>query len=153
MAGFCTSCGAQLPDNANHCPGCGRAVASAGGGAAPAPTQTGAGGLADNLAGLLAYVTIIPAIIFLVIEPYNRNRFVRFHSFQSIFFYVAWTAFWVALTFVGAIPLMGWATLLLSPLLGLCGLILWILMAVKAYGGQMWKLPVIGDIAEKQANA
>ncbi|MFI5112108.1 MAG: hypothetical protein ACHP9S_04755 [Terriglobales bacterium] len=45
------------------------------------------------------------------------------------------------------------ATLLLWPLLGLGGLILWILMAMKAYGGQMWKLPVVGDIAEKQANA
>ena len=153
MAQFCSNCGMQLPDNANNCPGCGKPAQSAGGGAKAAPTQSGAGGLADNVAGMLAYVTIVPAIIFLVIEPYNRNRFIRFHAFQSIFFYVAWTVLWVALTFVGAIPFLGWATMLLWPLLGLGGLILWILMAMKAYGGQMWKLPVVGDIAEKQANA
>jgi uncharacterized membrane protein len=153
MARFCSNCGTQLPDNANNCPGCGKPAPSAGGGTAAAPTQSGAGGLADNVAGMLAYLTIVPAIIFLVIEPYNRNRFIRFHAFQSIFFYVAWSVLWVALTFVGAIPFLGWATLLLWPLLGLGGLILWILMAMKAYGGQMWKLPVVGDIAEKQANA
>ena len=150
MARFCSSCGMQLPDNASHCTGCGKPAQSAGGGA---PSQSGAGGLTDNIAGMLCYVTIVPAIIFLVIEPYNRNRFIRFHAFQSIFFYVAWTVLWVALTFVGAIPFLGWATMLLWPLLGLGGLILWILMAMKAYGGQMWKLPVVGDIAEKQANA
>ena len=153
MARFCSNCGMQLTDNANNCPGCGKPAPSVGGGAQAAPTQSGAGGLADNVAGMLAYVTIVPAIIFLVIEPYNRNRFIRFHAFQSIFFYVAWTVLWVALTFVGAIPFLGLATLLLWPLLGLGGLILWILMAMKAYGGQMWKLPVVGDIAEKQANA
>ncbi len=46
---------------------------------------------------MLAYVTIIPAIIFLVLEPYNKNRFIRFHSFQSIFFCVALIALSVAL--------------------------------------------------------
>lgn len=154
MAGFCSNCGAQLPDNANHCPGCGKAVGqSAGRGTAAAPAPLAAGGLTDNLAGMLAYVTIIPAIIFLVIEPYNRNRFIRFHCFQSIFFYVAWTILWVALTFIGAMPLLGWTALLFWPLLGLGGLILWVLMLIKAYGGQMWKLPVIGDFAEKQAEA
>jgi uncharacterized membrane protein len=152
MAQFCSSCGVQLPDNANSCPGCGKpAVLPAGGGAASASAQVG--GLADNVAGMLAYITIIPAIIFLVVEPYNRSRFIRFHAFQSIFFYVAWTVLWVALSIVGAMPVLGWATLLIWPLLGLGGLILWVLLLVKAYGGQMWKLPVIGDMAEKQANA
>ncbi len=153
MARFCSSCGVQLPENVNNCPGCGTPAQSVGRGVAAAPAQAGAGGLTDNVAGLLAYVTIVPAIIFLVVEPYNRSRFIRFHSFQSIFFYVAWTILWVALTFVGALPFLGWATLLLWPLLGLGGLILWVLMAMKAYNGQMWKLPVIGDLAEKQANA
>ncbi|MBZ5568344.1 MAG: DUF4870 domain-containing protein [Acidobacteriia bacterium] len=150
MARFCSNCGAQLPDNANNCPGCGKPAGPSAGRGAAAPA---AGGLTDNVAGLLAYVTIVPAIIFLVIEPYNRNRFIRFHAFQSIFFYVAWTILWVALTFVGAMPILGWAMILVWPLCGLGGLILWVLMLMKAYNGQMWKLPVIGDIAEKQANA
>jgi uncharacterized membrane protein len=151
MARFCSNCGTQLPENTNNCPGCGKpAGAPAGTGAAP---SVQAGGLTDNVAGMLAYVTIIPAILFLVLEPYNRSRFIRFHAFQSIFFYVAWMVLWVALSFVGALPVLGWATVLLWPLLGLGGLILWILLLMKAYGGQMWKLPVIGDLAEKQANA
>ena len=144
---FCSGCGTQVPEGAAACPKCGKAMGqpAAGGGAA-------AGGLADNVAGMLAYITIVPAIIFLVIEPFNRNRFVRFHAFQSIFFCVAWTVLWVALSVVGMIPVLGWATILIWPLLGLGGLIIWVLLLVKAYGGQMFKLPVIGDMAEKQAN-
>ena len=148
MAQFCSSCGMQLPDNANHCPGCGKPAQLAGPAAAPA--QSGAGGLADNLAGMLAYVTIVPAIIFLVIEPYNRNRFIRFHAFQSIFFFVAVIIVSVVMPFIAVIPVFG---VLLWALVCLAELILWLLLLLKAYGGQMWKLPVIGDIAEKQANA
>jgi uncharacterized membrane protein len=154
MARFCSNCGAPLPDSANNCPQCGTAQ-GVGTGAAPTPATTpvAVGGLADNVAGMLAYVTIIPAIIFLVLEPFNRNRFVRFHAFQSIFFAVAWTVLWIALGVVGHIPVLGWATLLIWPLIGLGGLIIWVLLLIKAYGGQMFKLPVIGDMAEKQANA
>jgi uncharacterized membrane protein len=150
MARFCSNCGMPLPEDTNTCPGCGKPAGLPAGGSA---TSVQAGGLTENVAGMLAYITIIPAILFLVLEPYNRSRFIRFHAFQSIFFYVAWMVLWIALTFVGALPVLGWATLLLWPLLGLCGLVLWVLMLVKAYGGQMWKLPVIGDLAEKQANA
>jgi len=109
--------------------------------------------MSDNVAGMLAYVTIIPAIVFLVVAPYNKSRFVRFHAFQNIFFCIAWIVLWVALSFVGMIPVLGWATLLIWPLLGLGGLILWIILLLKANQGQMWKLPVIGDLAEKQASA
>lgn len=153
MARFCAYCGGQMADNAAVCPACGKPVAQpAGSGTGAAPTPA-TGGLADNIAGMLAYVTIIPAIIFLVVEPYNRNRFIRFHAFQSIFFGVAWTVLWVALSIVGMIPVLGGATVLIWPILGLGGLVIWVLLLVKANQGQMWKLPVIGDMAEKQANA
>ena len=46
------------------------------------PNQTG---LTDNAAGAVAYITIVPAIVFLVIPPYNTNPYVRFHAWQSIF--------------------------------------------------------------------
>jgi uncharacterized membrane protein len=150
MAQFCTSCGAQIPDNANHCPGCGKPAQAVGGGAAAAPARAPAGGLTDNVAGMLAYITIIPAIIFLVIEPYNRNRFVKFHAFQSIFFFVAVIVVAVVMPFIAVIPFLG---VLAWALVCLAEVILWVLLLLKAYGGQMWKLPVIGDIAEKQANA
>ena len=141
---FCSGCGTQIPDGASLCPAC----------AAKAPAATAsAGGMADNVAGMLAYITIIPAIIFLVMEPYNKSRFVRFHAFQCIFFSVAWVALWIALSIIGMIPVLGWATLLLWPLIGLGGLILWVILLIKANQGQMFKLPVIGDLAEKQAGA
>jgi uncharacterized membrane protein len=129
------------------CPAC-SAKASAGG-----PAQSTTGGMTDNVSGMLAYITIIPAIIFLVMEPYNKKRFIRFHAFQSIFFAIAWTVLWIALSFIGVIPVLGWATLLIWPLLGLGGLIIWIILLMKANQGQMFKLPIIGDMAEKQANA
>ena len=109
--------------------------------------------MADNVAGMLAYVTIIPAIIFLVIEPYNKSRFVRFHAFQCLFFAIAWTVLWIALSIVAHIPILGWLTILIWPLVGLAGLVIWVILLLKANGGQMYKLPVIGDMAEKQANA
>jgi uncharacterized membrane protein len=158
---FCPNCGNQIPAGATACPVCAGAAQatppaasySAPSYAAPnASAQTQVGGLTENAAGALAYVTIIPAIVFLVVEPYNRNRFVRFHSFQNIFFAVGWMILWVALGIFGHIPLLGWASLLLWPLIGLAGFILWLLLIFKAYQGQKFKLPIIGDLAEKQAN-
>lgn len=144
---FCANCGAQLAAGANNCTGCGKPLGqSAGGGAAaaPAPVAT-AGGLQDNVAGMLAYITIIPAIVFLVMEPYNRSKFVRFHAFQCLFLFVAIIAVDIVL---GMIPIVGW---MLAPLVGIAGFILAIICLLKAYQNQMWKVPVIGDFAEKQA--
>jgi uncharacterized membrane protein len=140
---FCSMCGAQIADGATTCAACsGRAVV------APA---LAAPGLTDNVAGMLAYFTIIPAIIFLVLEPYNRSRFVRFHAWQSIFFNVAWWILWFGLHIVAHIPFLGFLTLLVWPLIGIGGLIVWILLVIKANQGQMFKLPVIGDLAQQQA--
>ncbi len=142
---FCPTCGTQLAEGA-ACPKCAAT--------APSATTASAGsGLADNVAGALAYVTIIPAIVFLILEPFNKKRFVRFHAFQCLFFAVAWTALWIVLAFIGHIPFLGWATVLLWPLISLAGLILWVVLVIKAYQNQMFKLPVIGDMAEKQAGA
>lgn len=143
MARFCASCGAQMADNAAACPACGKAAAAGGGGgAAPAAS----GGLADNVAGALAYVTIIPAIIFLVMEPYNKNKFIRFHAFQCLF--IGATGFVISI--LAVIPILGW----IAFIVGMPALfIAWIICVVKAYGNEKFKLPVIGDFAEKQANA
>ena len=157
---FCSSCGTQIPAGATVCPACNR-PASPVAGAAPLPgttpaagsTQNTVGGLTENVAGALAYVTIIPAIVFLVLDPYNKNRFVRFHSFQCIFFAVAWTALWIVLNIIAHIPVLGWLTILIWPLVGLAGFVVWIILVLKAYQGKLFKLPAIGDMAEKQANA
>jgi uncharacterized membrane protein len=140
---FCNMCGAQVADGATVCAACS--------GRAAALPATAASGLTDNVAGMLAYVTIIPAIIFLVMEPYNRSRFIRFHSFQSIFFCVAVFAIQIALTFLTVVPFLILLTGPLHMLVALGALIVWILLLLKANQGQMYKLPVIGDLAEKQA--
>jgi|SRR5579863_7850779 uncharacterized membrane protein len=142
---FCNMCGAQIADGTTTCAACSSR--------APQATAASGGGLTDNVAGMLAYITIIPAILFLVIEPYNKSRFVRFHAFQCLFFAVAWTVLWIGLNIIVHIPILGWLTILIWPLVGLAGLIIWIILLLKANQGQMWKLPVIGDLAEKQANA
>ncbi len=140
---FCPKCGTQLAEGA-ACLKCA--------GAAPTTGASGAEeGLSDNVAGALAYVTIIPAIIFLVLEPFNKKRFVRFHSFQSLFFAVAWTVLWIAIRIIAHLPFLGWTVLLLVPVIWLAGFIIWILLVVKAFQGEMFKLPVIGDMAEGQA--
>jgi len=142
---FCNMCGTQIADGATTCAACaGRGVV--------VPASTGAG-LADNVAGMLAYITIIPAILFLVIEPYNRSRFVRFHAWQCIFFNIAWWILWIGLRIIVHLPLLGFLTLLIWPLVGLGGFIVWLVLLLKANQGQMFKLPVIGDMAERQANA
>jgi hypothetical protein len=70
---------------------------------ADATAQTG---LSDNAASGLAYVTIIPAVIFLVVAPYNQNPAVKFHCWQSIFLGIGWVVVWIALAIVGAIPFL-----------------------------------------------
>ncbi|HLK34921.1 MAG TPA: DUF4870 domain-containing protein [Terriglobales bacterium] len=155
MPRFCSSCGTPMAEGAVTCGSCGASGAQAvGGGAAAAPAAAPAtGGMSDNVIGMLAYVTIIPAIIFLVMEPYNRNRFVRFHAFQSIFFCVACIALSIVMSIIGMVPMVGLITLFIWPLIGLGFLVLWVILLLKAYQGQMWKLPFIGDLSEKQANA
>ena len=144
---FCANCGTQIADGAT-CPKCAGGAVQSARTVAPA-----AAGLSDNVAGALAYVTIIPAIVFLVLEPFNKKRFIRFHAFQCIFFAIAWTALWMILTFLGHIPFLGWATIFVGPLISLAGFVIWLILVLKAYQGQMFKLPVIGDLAEQQAGA
>lgn len=116
----------------------------------PAMSQSG---LSDNAAGGLAYVTIIPAIVFLVIAPYNRNSYIRFHAWQSIFFTIACIVIDIAVGVVARLPFIGLMTLFIWPLVGLAFLIIWIILLIKAFNGERFKLPIVGDLAEKQANS
>jgi uncharacterized membrane protein len=116
------------------------------------PEETPQTGLSDNAASGLAYITFIPAIIFLVTAPFNQKPIVRFHSWQSIFLTIAWFVVHVALLIVGRIPFIGWPLFFLRPLVGLGFFILWIIVLIKAFNGQLFKIPVIGDLAQKQAN-
>jgi uncharacterized membrane protein len=110
-------------------------------------------GLSDNSAGGLAYVTFIPAIIFLIVEPFNKNPYVRFHSWQSIFLAIAWFAVNIVLVAIGHVPIVGMIDLFLWPVLGLGFFALWLVVMIQAFSGKRFKIPIIGDLAEKQANS
>ena len=100
-------------------------------------------GLEANLAALLAYVVgWVTGLVFVLIE--KENKFVRFHAIQSIALSVVFIAAGVVLGFIPGIGLM------LVMLLNLAGLVAWIVCMVKAYQGEQFKLPVIGDFAAKQ---
>jgi uncharacterized membrane protein len=146
---FCAACGAQMADGTATCPKCGKGAAqSVGGGAAaaPAPAAASSGALADNVASGLAYITIIPAIVFLLVEPYKSNKTVKFHAFQCLG--LAVTMFAAGIIMI--IPILGWIVGILTYLA--CG-VMWLICIIKAFSGGKFKVPVIGEFAEKQANA
>jgi uncharacterized membrane protein len=108
------------------------------------PPVAPASGLTDNVAGALAYVTIVPAILFLVLEPYNRNPFIRFHAFQSLGLCVLG----LICSMIMVIPILGWLLcLILLPVL----FVAWVICIFKAYQGKYFKLPVVGNIVENMA--
>ena len=144
MAYFCTSCGAEIPGAAAFCQKCGKAVP----GALPAPAATieePRQGLEDNVAAALAYL-LFPAIFFLVVEPYDQNRYIRFHSFQAIFYNCAWV---IINGIFRATSL--WHVPALHELVSIAMFIGWLIALIKANQGEMFKLPIVGDIAEKLA--
>jgi uncharacterized membrane protein len=151
---FCNMCGAQIADGTTTCAACASRIP-----ATPAGTPAAAAaGMADNVAGMLAYITIIPAILFLVLEPYNRSRFVRFHAWQNIFIHVGlivlWIAWFIVSLVLGVIPILGHLLALLLWIGLVIGIVVvWVVLLIKANAGQTYKLPFIGDLAEKQANA
>ncbi|WP_240903982.1 DUF4870 domain-containing protein [Bacillus sp. N1-1] len=109
----------------------------------PTPRKTSSG-LEENVAGLLTYVLgFVTGIIFLLIE--KDNKFVRFHAMQSI---VVFGAFFVISLVLNVVPVIGTivSVLILPPL----SLIVWIVLMVKAYQGNRYKLPIAGDFSEKQ---
>ena len=108
------------------------------------PADTSSTGLDRNLAAALTYLAgFITGIAFLIVE--KNSRFVRFHAMQSTVFFVAVL---VASIVINSIPLLG--TFLYAFLLFPAVLIVWLVLMFKAYSGEMFKLPVAGDFAEKQ---
>jgi uncharacterized membrane protein len=153
---FCASCGSQV--EGRFCPKCGAAV---GGGAAPPAAPAGpaaasqvqqvqAAPMADNIASMLCYILgFITGIIFLVIQPYNRNPVVRFHAFQSIFLSVACIAIsWMLSIFLITLSFSFLAVIML---VRLAMFLFWLYMLLMTYQGKTIVLPVIGPLAQQQA--
>jgi uncharacterized membrane protein len=108
----------------------------------------GAQGLSENAACALAYVTFIPALIFLLVAPYNQNPKIKFHAIQML-----------ALSVVGFVVMFGVSLLLFIPILGFliylvtaaAMLGVWVMCIYKASQGSAFKLPFIGDFAAQQS--
>lgn len=165
MAIFCTSCGTQNADAAAFCSNCGKSIAQAAGAsfpaaaagvvssgatATPVPPPPAAGTVGDqNVMGGIAYLTFIPAIIFLLIEPHKHNHFIRFHAWQEIWLSIARFVVWIALIWV---PFLGFGSFILRSLVGLLFFVAWLIAIINAFQGKLFKLPVIGDLAEQQAS-
>jgi len=112
-----------------------------------------ASGLSDNAAGGLSYITIIPAIVFLIVEPYKRSAFIRFHAWQSIFLYVAWAVVHILVQVVqNLIPSVVFLTLTLWQLVDLAFFVVLVIVFVGAFNCKLIVLPIVGGLAEKQAN-
>jgi uncharacterized membrane protein len=160
----CPACSTENPAGATFCQHCGTSLSAA---AAPPPSggftqvpqpaaaPAAAGyvpaqsGLSDNAAGAIAYLTFIPAIIFLLLEPYSRKPFVRFHAVQCIGLTVASVVLHFAIAMLVFI-LHGFA-FMLSTLVSLGFFVLWLICIVSAAQGKWFKVPVIGDFAQQQA--
>ena len=114
------------------------------------------GFLRENVAGALAYFTFVPALIFLATTPFKRNHFVRFHSFQSIYLLVSGVLIGLVMklmfSLLSVIPRVGYLLAWLAALLVLLAFMLvWAVAVVRAFQGELFKLPVIGDMSEQQA--
>lgn len=156
---FCKDCGSQLADNSQMCAACfNRAQAFGPIAATTATAAPPAAGLQPTMAGALTYLAgFITGIIFLVIDPFKTDRFVRFHAFQSIFFNVAWIGFWIVWAIAGMV--LGALTkglffiieLPVNLLLMVGGFCIWVFLMYSASQGKTFKLPILGAFAAKQA--
>jgi len=116
------------------------------------------GVLPENVGGALAYFTFIPAIVFLVLEPYNKNRFLRFHSVQCLLLWAAAILVAIALKLASVVlfivpvlgPLLVWVV---AAVVALAAIVIWLVLVVKAFQGEMFHLPVLGEFAAQYASS
>ena len=140
-----------MPDAAAFCPGCGRNMC-------PGERAAGnVGALPETIAGALAYF-LLPAIVFLLVEPYNKSRFVRFHSFQCLGLCLVGLVVGALLRVAGFalffIPAIGRPSLaLIFMLVILAFFAVWVVLIVKALQGEMFKLPLVGHFAARHTSA
>jgi uncharacterized membrane protein len=118
-------------------------------------TATAAGSsLQSNVAGSLCYLLgFLTGVFFLVVDPYKRDHFVRFHAFQAIFLSVAClAAFFILFVILTMAPGFFWGVIWwLYPALSVGLFLLWLVLMHKAHNREQFRLPIIGDLAARQA--
>lgn len=152
----CPRCGAGLTTQGTFCPECGQPLVE------DSPSPVGVAEpvepgvplpIPENIAATIAYITPIPAVVLLYLEPFRSNVFVRFHAFQHIVLWCLGMGFaTVAFLLWMVLQLIPFMRVLVFPFAGLIALgwfFLWLLLMVKAYHHEMFKLPYIGDFVEE----
>jgi uncharacterized membrane protein len=150
---YCMSCGEQM--EGQFCPKCGARA-----GAEVTPIRTAGSAeprLGVNAASALCYLFgFVTGIVFLVLAPYNLDKRVRFHAYQSIFLSVAVAVLRIGISIVAA--LMGALSFAVGALISglyaavsLGFFLVWVYMMLKSYQGETVVLPVIGELAQRQA--
>ena len=111
-----------------------------------------------NIVASLTYLGgFVTGIVFLVLDPYKSNSFVRFHAFQSIFINIAWVGFWIVWMILSALltPLtagvFGFIALPLMLIFTVAGVGIWIFLMYQAYQQRLFRLPIVGKIAAEHA--
>lgn len=144
---FCCQCGAQVSETDAYCAHCGARQPGV-----PAPPGKIFSGLSSRNAALLCYVPVvgwIAAIVVLASERFKQDRTVRFHAFQGLYLFVAWLLVdWAIAPFLGMAPSAGVRAGVVGLLKGLLVLV-WVFMLVKTSQNETYRLPVIGDLAER----
>jgi uncharacterized membrane protein len=102
-------------------------------------------------AAALAYVLFaVTGIIFLLLEPYSQDEFVRFHARQSIVFTIAWLVVIIILSVFSAVlpgPLAAIVRAILY-LFNIAAAIFWVLLMYKAFIGERYRIPELSDWAD-----
>jgi uncharacterized membrane protein len=127
-----------MPASAAFCPVCGMSMT-----ALPA---------ADRAAAAVAYFTLIPAAIILLLPAFRQHAFVRFHAWQSVLLWATFlliTGAALALSNIAAAIVL----LLFGILVSLAALFLWIVLTLKAWQGFRFELPLFGPLAERLSRA
>lgn len=116
------------------------------------PSTTIATAREDRVAAGLAYIFAIPAVIFLRREPYKHRPYVRYHCWQSVYFLIASLLIGIVLALItDTVPQLSFLQFDNFPLVSLLLVILWVVAMLKAFNGKRYKLPVVGEMAEKRA--
>ncbi len=156
---YCPECGSEVEKDSKFCRNCGASLTEGAGNNKNEPTEGGSIGstsldLSENVEAALSYLLLwLSGILFLVLE--KKNKFVKFHAMQSVITFLPLTiiswflsifggAFWFGGIGWGFFAMIGWLFWLLT-------LILWLILLIKAYSGEYYKLPIAGDIAERES--
>jgi len=140
---FCPKCGQENEEGSQFCRNCGSSLDIL------TAKKTGATtGLEPNVGGLLSYLLgWITGLIFILLE--KENGYIRFHAWQSIFTFGSVSVLFVVFSVFDWVPVLREIFLAFRIVVGILAFVLWIVLMVKAYQGERYKLPVAGDLAEK----